>query len=105
LTYVNIQPNFNEVASKKIMQVKKMFFGALWFVVLWFGMTVIVAGTAGSIAAANNSGLDSSASVGAEAGDKAQDKYGTTILLGSAAMALAGTIGEILPGTKKTNKN
>ena len=77
---------------------KKIFFGIIWFVVIYFGICFIVGGIAGFVAGAENP--ENASQAGAAAGAAAVQKYLLFIFLGSIGAVIAGTVTEVLPGTK-----
>ena len=92
--------------------VKKIAFGFLWFVAIWFGSLMIGGMISGSIAggkagAETKSPADAykkGQEIGQKAGEEFGRKYGLVLLFGAFIIASAGTISGVLPGTdnKKT---
>ncbi|MBN1909387.1 MAG: hypothetical protein JW818_06590 [Pirellulales bacterium] len=73
--------------------------GLAWFVGFYFAACFVLGAVAGGIAGANNP--EAAAQAGAEAGARIVIENRVYIILGSAVVALAGTLTGILPGTKK----
>ena len=88
---------------------RRIFFGALWFVVLAFGTLVVGGGIAAGAAVAKNPPPDSSfregfadgSQVGAIVGAEFRARYRWPIFAVSAVLATAGTAAGFLPGTKR----
>lgn len=76
---------------------KKIGFGALWFIVIYFLACAIVGGVAGGIAGANN---PTNPDLAALAGAEVVLKFRIYIFLGSLAAAVFGAVKGLLPGTK-----
>jgi hypothetical protein len=89
--------------------IRRSLFCLLWFVVFWIGMMTIGAGLAGATAggktaepnASFGQGFDQGYQAGVVAGIEFRQRYGTWIFAGAAALAVAGTLGQVLPGTKR----
>ena len=90
---------------------KKIAFGFLWFLIIWFGTVIvsgaIVGGVAGYSSTHNNGAergtgarSDKASEAGRRAGAEFNSKYENIILLGTALLAIGGTIAGVFPGTK-----
>jgi len=79
--------------------IKRLFFGILWFIVLYMGACIITGGVAGAIAGIRSP--DNASAAGSIAGREAVLALRVYFLFGSAALALVGTWFGVLPGTRK----
>ncbi|MGD8930086.1 MAG: hypothetical protein PVI22_14010 [Lysobacterales bacterium] len=77
---------------------KKVVFGAVWFLVLLLGTSMVVGAVAGAIAGANDPANASQA--GFVAGQAIVAKNRLYIAIVALVVAVVGTIKEKLPGTK-----
>ena len=77
---------------------KKVIFGLIWLVVLYFLTCAVAGGIAGGIAGANDP--QHAAEAGARASMTLVGKYRPVFFLGALGLAVVGTIMEWLPGTK-----
>jgi hypothetical protein len=77
---------------------KKIVFGLVWWVVIFFVASFLASGIAGGIAGGKDP--QHAHEAGARAGAEMAERYGAYILLGSAALAFAGAGFGILPGTR-----
>lgn len=83
---------------------KKAVFGLVYWVVFYFMACAVAGGIAGGMAGAQNPGDPQRASEqGAKAGQEIVLKYASYFLLGSGALAVAGTGFGLLPGTRCRN--
>ena len=86
---------------------KRVAFGFVWFLVLWFGTLLlcgmIVGGIAGSKVKAGSAseGFERGQVAGQQAGEEFGRKYGSVILLGALVISIGGTAAGILPGTRR----
>jgi hypothetical protein len=79
---------------------KRIVFGVVWFLVLFFGILFVGSAVVGGIAGSRTQGQQQGAIVGERAGRAFGEKYGTMILLGSLLIAVAGSATGVLPGTR-----
>jgi hypothetical protein len=77
---------------------RRIIFGVVWCVVLYFGACMITGGIAGGQAGAKDPA--NAAAVGAVAGAKAVEALRVYFLMGALAIATVGTAAGILPGTQ-----
>lgn len=79
---------------------KQIAFGVIWCVVFYFGLCMIVGAVAGGMAASNMQPGDDPHVVGALAGAHAVHVGRLLIAAGAIFFAAAGSILEVLPGTR-----
>lgn len=84
---------------------KRVIFGIVWFVVLWFGILIGGSAVVGGVAASKVQGQQQGASAGERAGREFGERYGAVILFGALAVAVVGSAAGVLPGTKTPRKN
>jgi len=77
---------------------KRTVFGVIWFVVIYFGLCVLIGAVAGGIAGANNP--ENANEAGAIAGAAAVAKYRIYIIIFAIITSVAGTVTRFLPGTR-----
>jgi len=77
---------------------RKIAFGLLWFVVLYFTSAVILGGIAGGMAGTGNA--QDAYAAGQQAGKAVVTRYAHWLLLGSALLAGVGAASGFLPGTR-----
>ena len=80
---------------------KRVLFGIMWAVVLYFVGSVIVGGIAGGKAGVLEKEPQRAAQIGAKAGAEAADSLRLVILGGAVGLAIVGSVMRILPGTKQ----
>ena len=85
-------------------EIKRFLMGVVWFFVLWIGARIILGALIGAVAGAHAAGTPSYSN-GYNAGQAAAlhffQQYGLLVILGALAAAVAGTLFEFLPGTRR----
>lgn len=79
--------------------IKKILFGLLWFIVLYFFACIVIGAVAGAIAGAKDP--QNAAEAGGQAGARAVEAVRVYLALGSLAMASVGAWKGFLPGTRR----
>lgn len=80
---------------------RKLPFGIVWFVVLYFAGCMVAGGIAGGIAGSEkHASVEAAQQAGAEAGAKAVTEYHVYIIAMAALLAAMGCIAGVLPGTR-----
>jgi hypothetical protein len=77
--------------------IRRIVFGVVWCVVIYFAACVVTGGIAGGIAGGQNP--ENAAAAGAQAGSQAVEALRGYLFLGAALLAILGTWTSFLPGT------
>jgi hypothetical protein len=88
---------------------RRSLFCLFWFAIFWVALMTVGAGIAGSYAGSHASQKDTNFQqgfvhgyqAGAVAGARFRQQYGLWIVAGAAVLAVAGTVSQVLPGTKR----
>ena len=83
--------------------------GCVWFVIFWFGLSVVGGGIAGGLASrdlARSPGtaqehFDRGFQIGQAAGAEFHRRFGRTVLVVAIVLSVSGTITGVLPGTAR----
>ena len=82
---------------------KRVIFGIIWCVVIYFVACVVAGAIAGGIAGANDPA--NAAQAGQEAGARVVGENRMWFVLGAVVVSVVGTVTGFLPGTKSNKKD
>lgn len=83
---------------------RKILFGFVWLIVIYFATCMLVGMVAGAVAGALNPNPEAAYEIGRMAGRQAVSSYILYIIGGSFLAAIAGTVTGVLPGTGRKSQ-